>query len=793
MSEWVSLRDRVAGKWQLPLFALSLILLSGAIYRFRSTPARYTPAETVEYLDSLIAAGLYTRALDDGAQFLADEQRTPAECAPVHRAVARAWFAAVEARKDPLRPAGVGRQIVEHYEAAQSHGQTLTGDDHRIMGRAWEWQNRFSKAIDRYDTAVAQGVENPLELRRHVISLKIRHSDEPLEQLAEQVDAFLGDVGDDRLDLGLWAIEQRLQLAEEMNTLDQAATLLARNHDRFEKSDLVDDFGYLEAWLLYHLGHYDEAEIRLRTIRNRVEQGEEIAARTGWLLGQVVMRDEMPKRPQEALSFYSDVLKHHSNGPYVVASRIGLAEALVMLERHEEAIEAYRVAIEQLESLDDSNVVSRDVLRTSLGVLAETLRQQGHMRRAVEYAELAVALVDRENVEQTTLFLEQLGQVRSLLAGQFEADAAMPPVSFGRPIEATSAEARAMFAEAAATYLELAQLNALNERRASEASWRAAESFARAGERERAANLYQAFVVERPEDPLVPRALLRIGQLMQASGQLEQAIEAYKTCYRRFPRTLDGARTLIPLAQCYLGMGPNYEELAEKTLRIVLEGSEVFTPQAPEFADALFLLGTVLNTQGEFERAIGTLNEAVERYPTDQRVWPARFLLADSYRQSGLALKAAAAEATIPGEIETLRAESTARFRQAQQLYRQLISAYELRDPDQLNRLERMYLRHAYLYEADCFFEAQDYRQALKLYEEAAATYRDTTSALAAYVQVINSHIFLGQPEEARAALARAIVLVDAMSDEAFNNPVSSEKRQDWRRYFEWLQQAELF
>jgi hypothetical protein len=27
----------------------------------------------------------------------------------------------------------------------------------------------------------------------------------------------------------------------------------------------------------------------------------------------------------------------------------------------------------------------------------------------------------------------------------------------------------------------------------------------------------------------------------------------------------------------------------------------------------------------------------------------------------------------------------------------------------------------------------------------------------------------------------------------AFSNPVSSEGRRDWKRYFEWLQQAELF
>lgn len=350
-----------------------------------------------------------------------------------------------------------------------------------------------------------------------------------------------------------------------------------------------------------------------------------------------------------------------------------------------------------------------------------------------------------------------------------------------------------MFAEAGLTHLRIAQLNALNERVAAQATWRAAELYARAGKRDRAATLYTAFAVERPEHPLVARALLRVGQLRQVSGQLDAAVSAYRECYRLYPRTLDGSRVLVPLAQCYLAMGPDYEGLAEKTLRVVLEDSEVFTPRAPEFVEALFLLGDVLNRCADFERAIATLEEALERYPDDPRVWRARYLLADSYRKSGLALKAEIADARFPSEIEQMRADSIGRLQAAQALYRRLIAEYQFRNPAGLNRLERVYLRHATLYEADCYFETQDYRRALKLYEEAAGAYRDTSSALAAYVQMINSYVFLGQPEEARAGLARALVLVDAIPDESFDTGVSSETREDWRRYFEWLGESELF
>jgi len=166
--------------------------------------------------------------------------------------------------------------------------------------------------------------------------------------------------------------------------------------------------------------------------------------------------------------------------------------------------------------------------------------------------------------------------------------------------------------------------------------------------------------------------------------------------------------------------------------------------------------------------------------------------LADAYRQSGLALKAEISEVHLPGEIEQIRVEATDRFRQAATLFRQLIDAYETKSVQALSRLDKLYRRHSYLYEADCYFEMQRYEQALKLYEDAAGMFKDQPAGLAAYVQIINCHVFLGQPDEARAALARVRVLVDDMPQVAFDDSVSPETREDWKRYFQWLSDSEL-
>lgn len=791
MSRWATLKDRAAGRWQIPLLVVSLALLAGAFMRVRPAPTKLPPEQALKHLSTLVSGELYDRAIKLADLLLVGEKYAATDRAAVHLQLGRARYGRALHRS--VRTSVTGRQILEHYQHAVSHAQRLTSDDYRNMGRAFEWQQQFDRALEQYEKALELGFPQPLDLRKHMLSLILDKMDTPPERSNELVDRFLAEVGDDRLDLILWATERKLDLLEALGRLDEATTLLTRYRESFQSSDLHDRFAYLEAWLLYKAGHFDEAETHLRAVRNRVEREDETYAMTGWLLGRVVMADGGPQRPAEALSFFQDVIVTRAGTPYGVASRIGAAEALAMLERHGEATDAYRIAIEELESLGPQRLVNREVLRTSLGVMADGQRQLGRLGEAVDYAQLAVALVDSGNIEQTVLFLQQLAQAQSMLAAQLDGQSRAGRGSTQGKVQASSRAARDMFAQAASTYLELAQITALNERLAADTSWRAAEGFARAGERERAAKLYQSYAKERPQHPLVPRALLRIGQLRQALGQLMPAIEAYQECYRRFPRTLDGSRALVPLARCYLAMGSDYEDLAEKTLLIVLEDSEVFTPEAPEFSDALFLLGDALNRRGSYERAIATLEEMLERYPDDERVWRARYLLADSYRKSGLALKGEVAKAKFAGEIEQIRAESTERFRAAQRLYRRLMTEYERRDPATRNRLAKVYLRHAHLYEADCYFETQDYRHALKLYEEAAGMYKDSPSALAAYTQIVNSHVFLGEPEEARAALVRALVLVDAIPEEAFDRSVSPEKREDWKRYLQWLGRSELF
>jgi len=786
---WSSLRKRAGEHWQVPALLLSGVLLATAVYRLRPSPLSMPLDEATQFLKAYVDGGVYEPAIETAWKLLQREKAddTDEARAPIRQQLARALYGqAAKLRRPSVR---IGTDIVEQYALALEHAAPMVASDFERMGEALEWTGRFGDAVDAYTEAVARSDGPEFDLRRHIYLLVRDKLEAAPDVLDAMIESLLRDAGE-RLPHTLWALHEKLCLLEELGRLSEGTTLLLRNRERFEHTDLFPEFRYLEAFRLYQSGAYDESEALLRTIRNGLSVSDELHAKTGWLLGLVIMHDGGPQRPMEALSFFDDVIQHHGSGPYVTASRVGTAEALAYSQRHRESINAFRMAIEEMAALPPNRLVSRDILRVSLTVLADTLRKAGELEPAVEYSRLAGTLIDWSQEQQAAVTLAQLAQLRSQLAQQLErerVEAVDSPTHIS-----DDEEARRQYRLAGETHLDLARLNVVNEEGAAQNSWEAADDFARAGDRDRAIELFKAFANERPNHALVARALLRIGQLEQAARRLDEAAEAYRECYRRFPRTLDGARALVPLAQCYLGLGPDNLELAERTLDIVLKQSQLFTPEAPEFADALFLLGDTQARRGDFENAIATLEEALDRYPDDPRTVRARYLLADAYRQSGLALKAQVDEVHLPGEIEQIRVEATSRFHQAAGLFRHLIDLYERTGSGAVDRLDEIYHRHAYLYEADCYFEMQRYEQALKLYEDAAGMFKDQSAGLASYVQIINCYVFLGQPEEARAALARVRVLVDDMPQMAFDTSVSPETREDWKRYFRWLSESEL-
>ena len=85
------------------------------------------------------------------------------------------------------------------------------------------------------------------------------------------------------------------------------------------------------------------------------------------------------------------------------------------------------------------------------------------------------------------------------------------------------------------------------------------------------------------------------------------------------------------------------------------------------------------------------------------------------------------------------------------------------------------------------------YQEAIDLYELAVLRYQLTPTALASFVQIVNCHLRLGQPREARSANQRAIWQLRNMPDEVLAEGATKLTRQQWQDWFEGIEKSNLW
>ena len=106
--------------------------------------------------------------------------------------------------------------------------------------------------------------------------------------LHDEYDAFVAgsDISDE---LRFWAAEQKMMLLVDSGKHAEAEAFLTVNAERFQNSSRYGDYEYLQAWIWFSLGRLDDAERLLRTLRDELVPGYPLYARTGWLLGKILL------------------------------------------------------------------------------------------------------------------------------------------------------------------------------------------------------------------------------------------------------------------------------------------------------------------------------------------------------------------------------------------------------------------------------------------------------------------------------------------------------------------------
>ena len=171
--------------------------------------------------------------------------------------------------------------------------------------------------------------------------------------------------------------------------------------------------------------------------------------------------------------------------------------------------------------------------------------------------------------------------------------------------------------------------------------------------------------------------------------------------------------------------------------------------------------------------------------------------MADSYRNSGRSLDERLAQLAEDTTAMVSR-EKTVELRRrhlknAQEYYQRAMEFFGSLPEQRRSQLDEMYLRHCYLYRADCLFDLGQYREAAHRYEAAIGRYQLTPTALAAFVQMVNCQIKLGYVAEASSTNERAIWQLRKMPDSALAAGPVSLAREQWEDWFDWTGRSGLW
>ncbi len=802
----------LAGKWQIPLLAVSIGLFVAGLLQLRPEVVKTTVGEILEAVRLEMQAERFERASDALTRLLNSDQISVAQRAEGHRMLAETiWGAEVDRYRHSPENA---ERIIENFAIAERLGKPLQPEDSLKIAHANDWLGRTAEAADWYRKAVdVEGVDRAVVLER-LIEILLAAPDRDWLWIDKRIDELYA-AATGRPEALLRAVQWKMQRLLEANDIDGAQQLLAEVEPRLDVPPWSHHLESFRAQILFRQEQYEQAEARLRVLQGGLDRSDPLYAEAGYLLGRI---NYIENRPDVALSFYDEIVRTHVGTEYWLACLVGKAEALAILQRYAAAAEEYEQAVDALGSNHGSMLVDQAAIRQSLRTLGTVLSQQGRPEEAIPFAEMAVRLVPPEQDDLLADLLELEARAHVQVAEKWldedeilsanlmpvagvEAPAVDPQEGASSPIDRDLERreqrdrAREHLALAGELYGRVADLRVLEADLAEQAAWQGARCFDRAGRLEHSIEAWRAFAKGYPTSAHVPEAMHRLGLALQARPDPAAAIEVYEDLLNWFGRTPAAFASLVPLARCHIGLGEDSYGRAEKVLLSVVEEDPsrppLFTPKAPEFRAALMELANLYIRWQRPERAIERLEQALALYPDTPEINRLEYQLADAYRRSGQAMLTDADKTDETFNRDGFTHEAHRRLLRAQELFDHVASRLDVK-ADELSPSELVYLKTGYVYRADCAFDTGQYGPAADLYGRVAWRWQNDPVALAAYVQIVRSHLAAGDPDAAQSALARARWVLRKIPDEKFDEPPGPRTRQYWQDLFDWVEQSGL-
>lgn len=771
---WSGANPRLAQLWQVPLLLLSLGLFGTAGYLFVNPGGGLSIDQKIDIARIYLKYNRPEAALDQLNKLITSEKLTPPSEAKIHLLLAESLESAQKLHH--VSVATNHERIIEQTRLALAQGVKPDPDAYRRMGESYEALERDGDALESYRRAMAMDPRRFPYLQRRVIELQLKDADiAPAEASIEEY------LKDEKLADGerAWAMSQKAQVLFSRGSFVDAKALLTQalrlNLDPVAQGEMNYHLGYC----MYRMGEVPEAERLLRIARDQLKVGHPVDAEAAYLLGKIRQEQNDPK---EAIAFYQAVLTSHPESQAASSARLGRGECRIILGQDAPGLADLHDLVNQISGDKSRQKYKPEVLAG--------LKQSAALLAAQEKYEAALELLGYERVLQPDPpadFYARVAEIYEKRADQVDRTVNDAPTAVDKIRR--QQQVRELRTDAGNAYIAYSRSLTLSDDKAhAEAMWKAVDLYDRAGNLPAVTSALELFAAERPDDGQTPDALLRLGRAYQAMGSFDKAIAAFQRNQFRYPQSLAASKSGVPLAEAYIAKGPEFYPRAEKVLIGVIE-SPVISPDAEEFGQALFEVAQLCYRTSRFEEAVVRLEEMAQRYPHDPRMPQLVFLMGDSYRKSAALL--AAKLKTPQGDAAEVTAARKERLTKARRQYDRLVELF--RDVVPTADLDKLYLKLAYFYRADCVYDLGEYEESIKLYDAAAMRYQDDASALSAYVQIVNAYVELGRIQEAKHANERAKTLLNRMPPEAFADGGFAMPKEYWSRWLKWTSDAGLW
>ena len=700
-------------------------------------------------------------------------------------------------------------KTLRYYQRARELGMPLDETHLERMAHTLVALKRDKEAVEILDQLKEAPAQRRYGVVRKIIERR-RDAGAKIPDLMTLITRFENELRGEtdqarRREQQMWAVHMQAHGLLQIDQTERAIEYLQRRMIQFMAAGGDDDLASLRVLLakaFERLGEYDESQRWYRLAQQKLKSTDLLNADVLVGLAQIDLAQTGDAR--SALENFSIAESEYPTAPAYLDALVGRADCEARLGAHAEALEHFGLAVKIVtdatrrpdDKVDhlvgtirahfDFNVgradydLALDYLSLVHPVYPEEMPPEIMLEFAVIHELIAEDRLARFSQDDDLMVSDQLNESKTTLSS----DAKIRRLAMQ--------EAAVHFGKAGEYYFRHAHtVTGTDDDAFGRSLWSSALSFDKAQFWDKAIKVYAEFVKARPDDPRQTEAINRLGLAYQSAGQYEVAADLFKQLIEEHENTPEAYKSLVPLARCHVATEA-YDD-AERVLTYVVTDHPAIRPDSDQYRQALIGLGKLYYKIRRFEPAIARLDEAVERYGQTRQGPQLRYRLADAYRLSVLEIDKTL-EKTLPqADVVEFRAERARRLELAQKIFGQVISEIESIDASKRSALEKLFLRNAFFYRADCAFDLGRYDQAISLYDLAAKRWEAHPASLVALVQIVNAYSEMGRIQEAKVANDRARWQLDRMSDEAFDDPNLPMTRQHWQQWLRWTSELELF